>query len=121
MTVASSSGDPISEQKYRPFLEAIETENSDFGVTGTGWAGLDSWELARVRHILDIEKYRISKFAVVCVPEASERFGKMFGVHPYVGLGPGGCSGFRPSVRVSVCVCVRHTQIILGRYSVITL
>ena len=69
--------------------------------------------------------FPISKFAVVCVPEASERFGKMFGVHPYVGLGPGGCSGFRPSVRPSVrpCVCVSvcHTQIILGRYSVITL
>ena len=43
MTVASSSGDPISEQKYRPFLEAIETENSDFGVTGMGWAGLAGW------------------------------------------------------------------------------
>ena len=41
MTAASSSGDPISEQKYRPFLEAIETGNSDFGVTGMGlgWAG----------------------------------------------------------------------------------
>ena len=44
MTVASSSGDPISEQKYRPFLEAIETENSDFGVTGMGWlAGWLGW------------------------------------------------------------------------------
>ena len=62
-----------------------------------------------------------SKFAVQSVPEASERFGKMFGVHPYVGLGPGGCSGFRPSVRVCVCVSVSHTQLEQGRYSVITL
>ena len=37
---AAPSGDPISDQKYRPFLEAIKELNSDLGVTGMGWAGL---------------------------------------------------------------------------------
>ena len=39
--VGDGPGDPISDQKYDPFLEAIELRNSDFGVTGPGlgWAG----------------------------------------------------------------------------------
>ena len=38
--VRDGPGDPISDQKYDPFLEAIELRNSDFGVTGLGLAGL---------------------------------------------------------------------------------
>ena len=40
--VRDGPGDPILDQKYDPFLEAIETVDSDFGGAGTaraGWAG----------------------------------------------------------------------------------
>ena len=35
--VRDGPADPISDQKYDPFLEAIELRNSDFGGAGTGW------------------------------------------------------------------------------------
>ena len=35
--VLDGRGPPISDQKYDPFLEAIELRNSDFGGAGTGW------------------------------------------------------------------------------------
>ena len=41
--VGDGPGDPILDQKYDPFLEAIEVGNSDFGgaeLAGAGWAGL---------------------------------------------------------------------------------
>ena len=44
--VGDGPGDPILDQKYDPFLEAIELGNSDFrgaeaglGMAGAGWAG----------------------------------------------------------------------------------
>ena len=39
--VGDGPGDPISDQKYDPFLEAIETVDSDFRGAEAGWlAGL---------------------------------------------------------------------------------
>ena len=40
--VGDGPGDPSSDQKYDPFLEAIELRNSDFGGAewGAGWLGL---------------------------------------------------------------------------------
>ena len=40
--VGDGPGDPILDQKYDPFLEAIEVGNSDFrgAEAGLGWLGL---------------------------------------------------------------------------------
>ena len=43
--VRDGPGDPISDQKYDPFLEAIELRNSDFGGAGMAGWGLAGWGL----------------------------------------------------------------------------